>query len=467
MPSRIQSRPVTVHARTAGTSKSGTVQFKSGAIGSRKVTGTNKKGTRVSKRPGISNTSRRDKIIQKKQISARDRKQNKFRIKTWLETPADWARFDAWAKINAQPRKYPEPEPIIRPSKSFHLLRRRIILLSKPVKRDDPSKHCKPSETKVSRAALIAIITKRILKLSIPKLPTSDHCRDLPIKIRKTTLYYIPTERINFLSQPRIVEREECKPIDIPSDTKDKRHQRKRLLELTKKLAECPEGLTDEERKELFTDTGIKKSALNYKITTWTEILALPAYTKLRFRYDENAMKWKEMFLENFEIRGKKALEEQEQKRRIEGKKKKKEDTKPENGEGDEIKTVDEEEEKSEDERKKEEAEEKRKRVKHAWRYAPLPYKTYDDAFIVKKSALSVEASPRTTELAKSKIRKDLTTKKEPFDVKKGALSATSTGRINELATPKQPSDPVEKPPPREKNKYGQPIFPKPVNLRF
>ncbi|XP_015176624.1 PREDICTED: uncharacterized protein LOC107066485, partial [Polistes dominula] len=419
MPSRIQTKSEMAHSRRV-------VNLKSSAVDSRKVASTTKKDTRVSKYPG---TSRRDKIIQKKQISARNKKQDKFRVKTWLETPADWARFDAWAKINAQPRKYPEPEPIIRPSKSLHLMRKRINLLSEVPKRFDPSKHCKPSEIKVSRAALIAKTTKRLLKLSIPKLQMYDYGRELPIKIRKATLYYTPTERINYLSQPRIVEREECKSVELPSDTKDKRSQRKRLLELTKKLADCPEGLTDQERNELFTATGIKRSALEYKITAWTKILALPGYAALKPRYDKDAKKWKKILLDNYEIRGKKALEEQRKKER----------------------------------RKKIEAEKKlRKRAKHAWRYAPLPCKTYDDAFSIKKSALNVEASPRTIELAKSKDRKDLTIKKEPFEVKKSALSATITGRINELASPIQPKDPVEKPPPREKNKYGQPIYPKP-----
>ncbi|XP_014599082.1 PREDICTED: uncharacterized protein LOC106784259 [Polistes canadensis] len=465
MPSRIQTRPEMGRTRNVVTPKSGVVQFRTGAVDSKRVASTNKKDTRVAKHPGISKTSRRNKIIEKKQISARNRKQDKFRVKTWLETPADWARFDAWAKMNAQPRKYPEPEPIIRPSKSLHLLKKRINLLSKFSKRGDMSKHCKPSETKVSRAALLAIITNRLLKLSIPNLRMCDYGRELPIKIRKATLYYIPTERINRLSQPRIVEREECKSVDVPTDTKDKRSEKKRLLELTKKLADCPEGLTDQERNELFTATGIKRSALEYKITAWTKILALPAYTMLKPRYDKNAKKWKKILLENFEIRGKKALEEQQ--RRMKGRKRKKKDTQAEKGEGDEIKTLDEEGKTLEDEKKKKEKKNEiekklRERAKHAWRYAPLPYKTYRDAFDVKQSALNVEASPRTIELAKSKIRKDLTMKKEPFAVKKSALSATSTGRINELALPNQPKDPVEKPPPRKKNKYGQPIYPKP-----
>lgn len=37
----------------------------------------------------------------------------KLRLKGWLATPADWARFNAWAKFNAIPKKLPQPEPIV------------------------------------------------------------------------------------------------------------------------------------------------------------------------------------------------------------------------------------------------------------------------------------------------------------------------------------------------------------------
>lgn len=36
-----------------------------------------------------------------------------MKLKGWLKTPADWSRFNAWAKINAKPKKLPEPEPIV------------------------------------------------------------------------------------------------------------------------------------------------------------------------------------------------------------------------------------------------------------------------------------------------------------------------------------------------------------------
>lgn len=138
--------------------------------------------------------------------------------------------------------------------------------MSENPKRGDPSKYCKPAETEVSRAALNAVTTKRLLKLSLPMLRICDYGRELPVVICKATLQYMPSKRIRSLSQPKIFEPEECKPVDIPSDTKDKRQMRKRLLKLKKKLVECPEGLTDEEKRELYTDGGIRKSALTYKV---------------------------------------------------------------------------------------------------------------------------------------------------------------------------------------------------------
>lgn len=34
-------------------------------------------------------------------------------MKGWLKTPADWARFDAWAKVRSLPKKIPVEEPIV------------------------------------------------------------------------------------------------------------------------------------------------------------------------------------------------------------------------------------------------------------------------------------------------------------------------------------------------------------------
>lgn len=54
--------------------------------------------------------------------------------------------------------------------------------------------------------------------------------------------------------------------------------------------------------------------------------------------------------------------------------------------------------------------------------------------------------------------------REDAFGVKKGALTATASERVVEMAKPTHSADPVERPPPREKNAYGAPIFPKPVS---
>lgn len=49
--------------------------------------------------------------------------------------------------------------------------------------------------------------------------------------------------------------------------------------------------------------------------------------------------------------------------------------------------------------------------------------------------------------------------------VRKSALNGSASARVTEMAKPNHPSDPVERPPPREKDANGVPIFPMPVKL--
>ncbi|OAD60208.1 hypothetical protein WN48_06137 [Eufriesea mexicana] len=72
-------------------------------------------------------------------------------------------------------------------------------------------------------------------------------------------------------------------------------------------------------------------------------------------------------------------------------------------------------------------------------------------------------ASSRMEELSKPRIRKIITIRANPFIVRKGALSASASGRIESLAKPSRPRSPVERRAPREKDKYGRPIFEMPV----
>lgn len=62
---------------------------------------------------------------------------------------------------------------------------------------------------------------------------------------------------------------------------------------------------------------------------------------------------------------------------------------------------------------------------------------------------------------------KDTVTRKDAFTVKKGALSASPSARVEILAKPTAPRSPVERRPPREKDKYGRPIFEIPVRFQF
>ena len=66
-------------------------------------------------------------------------------------------------------------------------------------------------------------------------------------------------------------------------------------------------------------------------------------------------------------------------------------------------------------------------------------------------------------ELAQPHIRKDLSSRKKPFDVRKSALDGPIPERMTELAKPNHPRDPVERPPPRDKDAFGRPIYPIPV----
>lgn len=69
--------------------------------------------------------------------------------------------------------------------------------------------------------------------------------------------------------------------------------------------------------------------------------------------------------------------------------------------------------------------------------------------------------------MSQPNVHKNQSIRANPFVVRKGALSATATPRVESLAQPNRPLSPVKRKPPREKDKYGSPIFPKPVKLWF
>ena len=393
---------------------------------------------------------------------------DKVKLKRWLQTPADWARFNAWAKINAQPKKIPEPEPIVRRAKPLSQLRRRIKLLSEPRKAPDLSDHCR--DWVISKDALNARASRRLILLALPIVRLVDYGR-VYYKVSPAALKYEASQRIIDLAQPCIILPEECRPKPQCRQMVDE--ERLRKLALAKKLRHCPEELTPEEIAELFTPHGIKRTALLYEITPWMEFLALPPYTALKDRRDKTAVIWKKILIEEGDERGKGALVQQRKRRERElrmARKRKYKDMECDEisyGEGDtQVSTG-----RSKRERKEEGEEEmtedeerqaKRRRLeKHAWRFAPNPCK--DDPNRISRAALKATASPRLETLAKPNMRESQAIRANPFSVSKGALSATASSRTDALAKPPRPRSPVERKPPREKDKYGAPIFIMPV----
>ncbi|XP_076645070.1 uncharacterized protein LOC143354691 [Halictus rubicundus] len=387
-----------------------------------------------------------------------------LKLKGWLKTPADWSRFNAWAKVNALPKKYPEPEPIVRPSKPLSKLRKRIKIIALPKATPDPSILCR-LDWSIPRTALKIVASKRLMLLALPRVKLCDYGR-VYYKVSPAALKYEASERMTQLSKPRDCIREkrkfEEKVADLTEKCKSKATSlceesrgidEDRLNELAecKKLLKCPGVLTPEEIALIFTPLGVNRRALVYKITPWMQYIALPKYTRIKFRTDEAAKEWKKQIVEKGEERGKKALAEQQKKV---GTKRKHDETEEEDGggEGDA--------EDKPDEKEKEEKAKKRKLEKNAWRYTPYPCK--EDAFIIRKSALKGKVPPGVGELAKPKVRKSRACKSNPFTVKKAALSASASGRVESLAKPRKPRDPVERQPPREKDDYGRPIIPMP-----
>ena len=145
-------------------------------------------------------------------------------------------------------------------------MKKRIQVLAQPMKKMDSSAVCR-LDLSISKAALNAKPSKRIKKLAKFVFKEPPYCREFPIKIRKATLTYEPSERIIEISKPFIRISEECKALEISQKAlKHKTTKRERMMAISKKALECPELLSDEERDQLMTPTGIRKSAFTYKV---------------------------------------------------------------------------------------------------------------------------------------------------------------------------------------------------------
>lgn len=150
----------------------------------------------------------------------------------------------------------------VRLSKPLYLLKRRLKVLSKPHETPDPSINCR-LDLSVSKAALTARPSKRVLVLALPIVKLCDYGRVF-YTVSPAALRYEASERIHELSQPHVHVPEGCEPPASKSRTVDK--ERLNKLSLTKKLLNCPEQLTAEEIAEIFTPSGIKQTALEYKV---------------------------------------------------------------------------------------------------------------------------------------------------------------------------------------------------------
>ncbi|XP_063992695.1 uncharacterized protein LOC135170629 [Diachasmimorpha longicaudata] len=269
----------------------------------------------------------KDKIEKPKE---KKKKASRYKLKLmgWLKTPADWERFNAWAKINSLPRKIPEPAPVVRTSKPLWKMKKRIDLLSKPVKHPDLSLLYRLDQN-VSKKALMAKASKRIKIIAKPVIKPMEMPREFPLKIKKSALNYQATDNIMKISQPKDFRTEECKGLaetlrakemELEElDDEDKMKQQRELRRIVKKAMICPDLLSMKHIHQLITEGGVYRTALTYKSTSWLDFLAIPSYRFLRLRKDDTAEKWKENYLNEMETRGKRALQEQfdrEEKRR-------------------------------------------------------------------------------------------------------------------------------------------------------
>ncbi|OXU29134.1 hypothetical protein TSAR_009917 [Trichomalopsis sarcophagae] len=455
------------------------------------------------------------------------KKPRKLRLKGWLKSPEDWAKFNAWAAVNALPRKQPEPEPIvrkppnsskcpdsgipsfpqIRPSKPLPRLKKRIAILSKP----SPSHgEAQPCVTRgVSKAALKARASRRTKKLARPNWKDDpDDCREWTIS--RAALLYEPSENIANISRPVLrAEPEDCKPAYALSRGTTKRKTTEKDEELARpKRAREAEPAGEEKKKKKDEEVRLRifnrfqasesRLSLDRQLSPWVDFLSLPAYRVLKDQESEQAIKWKARILDEIEVRGKQALEEQTKKREEEQERQKKireaeakeaelEAQKSKSTVGGEEQNVEEEEQEAEGEEeeppaekveedaksksqvqfgeeKVEEDEETklmRRMEKEPWRFTDSTCKQFP--LKIPESALNYEATKAIVLLSQPKKRKAEDCIEDPFKVKESAKSASASPKIEELAKPKYPVEPKERAPPREKDQFGRPIFPRPV----
>ncbi|XP_058796125.1 LOW QUALITY PROTEIN: calponin homology domain-containing protein DDB_G0272472-like [Phymastichus coffea] len=463
-----------------------------------------------------------DQLKPKKKKKIKKIKPRVLKLKRWLKTPEDWAQFDAWVKVNALPRKLPDPEPIIRKAVKLRQLNKRLKVLSKPIVR--PVTQC--VKRLMTRNIRCAQMTKRTRELAFPKIRMPPECVELGC-VKRSALRYRATENMLLLSQPKIRPMVECKSFNQVCRRSIKRKTSERTDELAIPLkrrrlndqCEEPEAKcqkTGEVRWIFGTNFSFLSNFNLFQLSSWMEFLAIPSYRKLIGQETEKAQKWRDQIIEELEPRGKQAYEEQmkrraELKRREEERRCKEErqqyldeqrrleeEAKAISNKGTKVRLMckdneDEDEDVADDadqdveyqdaiaqgcedktsknrmvcSQKKEETEEeqearkKRQMEKNAWRFEVLGVCT-EFPRIISEAAKNCKATPTVEKLAVPKKYKGDTCK-DPYKISECAKAAQASPLTEALAKPKYQAEPVTKSPPREKDEFGMPIYPKPV----
>ncbi|KAK1130323.1 hypothetical protein K0M31_018459 [Melipona bicolor] len=185
------------------------------------------------------------------------------KLKRWLATPADWTRFNAWAKINALPKKYPEPEAIV-----INQGRARGALSSTVYETEEEERKAKRRKLEkyawrfapypcvnipipIKRAVLKAKASLRTVELAKARERKYKSFKTDPFTVKKGALEATAIERIESLAKPKsprsLVERKPprekdkfVRPIfEVPVYGK--------VLPKTKpyKMGDCPEPKTE------------------------------------------------------------------------------------------------------------------------------------------------------------------------------------------------------------------------------
>ena len=144
-------------------------------------------------------------------------------------------------------------------------MKKKIAVLSRPNKQHDTE--CR-TDLGVSKKALTAKPSKRILELAKFVVKHYPSCRSFPVKISRAALRYKASQRIIDISRPHDFISEHCKSLSMSQSALIRKGTSVRLkrLALAKMANECPESITAEEMNYLMTPTGIYRSALEYKV---------------------------------------------------------------------------------------------------------------------------------------------------------------------------------------------------------